>query len=296
MFDRLKDAFKPNANPVSYGGNIRVLGDRASGKTTYIAALARWPNATTDSFVESVTAITDETDELIQKARDILEQGLQFEPTRLTDVYDIQEFSLRILLKSEFMWTSPRGAQREINLYSKDFPGEFLDELVKGTSPQVEDYIEDCAQGSSIMFLVDGNAYKRDRVCAQAITRVLRTLDQYPQDEVRRFAFAINKCEQPEFWVNRQKPEVILRNRFPQTLAALNQWRANKGGEVELFTLSAFGMTGSAAPRPNFKKVESGAGGTRAILRDPRFWKPFGLVSPIYWLATGKRHPKIDKE
>ncbi len=39
---------------------LRVIGDRASGKTTYMASLARWPNADPFSPVQNVTPVNEE--------------------------------------------------------------------------------------------------------------------------------------------------------------------------------------------------------------------------------------------
>ena len=74
---------------------LRVIGDRASGKTTYMASLARWPNADPSSPVQNVTPINEEGEELVSKAQNILEQGLELEPTDLNaSAIDIKDYTL----------------------------------------------------------------------------------------------------------------------------------------------------------------------------------------------------------
>lgn len=59
-------------------GNIFVIGSRSSGKTTYMAALARWPGTDpSTSSVQTVTPIHEDGEALITKAKNILEQGEQ---------------------------------------------------------------------------------------------------------------------------------------------------------------------------------------------------------------------------
>jgi hypothetical protein len=299
LFNRIKSV---DATDTSASASIRILGDRASGKTTYMAALARWPNSSPNSLVETVDAISEEAEELVQKARDILEQGLELEPTNIDQVDTLKEYSLRIILKPELSWMSRNAKIRAIDIYSKEYGGEFIDDVLKygaaESNQNLNEYIQDCAQGTGILFLVDGKGFRRDPQCAQALKYILKKLDEYGSGEgdVRRFAFTINKCEVQEFWINRHATEKILKSRFPQTLSVLKQWEAIGGGEVEFFSASAFGTIGAAMPRPNYRDVKKGAHGNKSILKEPRFWKPFGLVAPIYWLCTGKHHPKLKED
>ncbi|MFM7371194.1 MAG: hypothetical protein ACKO2Z_26075, partial [Sphaerospermopsis kisseleviana] len=69
--------------PLDIGGNqdFRVIGPRRSGKTAFMAALARWPNAKSDSPIVSVDPYNDEAGELINIAQDILEDGKELAGT-----------------------------------------------------------------------------------------------------------------------------------------------------------------------------------------------------------------------
>jgi hypothetical protein len=31
-----------------------------------------------------------------------------------------------------------------------------------------------------------------------------------------------------------------------------------------------------------------------AVIKNPRVWRPFGLIEPLYWLCTGKRNPDLE--
>lgn len=50
---------KKNQTPLQSSVVLRVIGDRAAGKTSYMASLARWPNADPDSPVQAVTAVDE---------------------------------------------------------------------------------------------------------------------------------------------------------------------------------------------------------------------------------------------
>jgi hypothetical protein len=78
---------------------FRLIGPRKSGKTTFLAALARWPNASKDSPIESVAPYDDDTENLVARAQDILENGLDFAGDSVPDqpgdllTYTLQQIS-----------------------------------------------------------------------------------------------------------------------------------------------------------------------------------------------------------
>ena len=55
-------------------------------------------------------------------------------------------------------------------------------------------------------------------------------------------------------------------------------------------------MLGTNIPAPNYRKVKASRDGLAAVLKEPKKWRPFGLVAPIYWLCTGERHKALDGE
>jgi GTPase SAR1 family protein len=297
-----------NSSPdlsISESATIRVVGDRASGKTTYMAALARWPNASPNSPVETVSAVNDDGETLIVKAQTLLEQGLPLDPTLLAQssvATDLPDYAIRITLKGQFSWRNPKvqsGSQLiNLNINCKDYSGEFFKDLVsRPNDPQIRDYMEDCVNANGILLLIDGNAYKRDQDYANSLDKFLVALDRASLEAgKRRIALVLTKCEQPELWVNRHKPKEMVQMRFPQIHRRLSAWQGMGAGQVEYFSASALGMLGTTYPAPNATRLSRDSGGVAAVLKEPKRWRPFGLVAPIYWLCTGERHKKLEEE
>jgi len=254
-----------------------------------MAALARYPNANPNSQVQAITAINDDGEKLIKMAQEILEQGLELEPTSLNaDISEIKDYQLQIILKSRSS-EAPR-----LNLNCKDYAGEFFSDLLnQSTDALLQDYLDDCLRASGILLLVDGTSRKYNEI-AVSIDKFLVALDRSEVSVTqRRIAMVITKCEQPELWINRKDPKQMAGNIFPQIYQRLQSWQ---GGKVEYFAASAFGMIGNNSPAPNFSKVKAGREGMSAVLKYPNRWRPFGLVAPIYWLCTGQRNKDMEGE
>lgn len=292
----------PEPNFVDQEATLRLVGDRGSGKTAYMASLAYWPNADPNSPVQNVSPVGEEATQLVSQAQNILEQGLELEPTDLSaSPDDVKDYTLSITLKDQFSWKNPTASLKnqllKLNISCKDYAGEFFADLVsKAGDPKLEDYLEDCLQATGILLLLDGTAHRKDSQYATGLEQFLTQLDQTDIGGMqRRVAVVINKCEQSELWINRHQPRELVRRRFPMVYQKLESWSQMGGGTVDCFTTSAFGMLGSRYPEPNAKKLKRDRGGTSCIIKKPRQWRPFGLVAPIYWLCTGVRHKELDK-
>jgi len=275
---------------------IRVIGDRGSGKTAYMASMAYWPNANPDSPVQSIIPINDEANELIAQAQNILEQGLQLEPTDLNaSVLDVKDYTLSITLKDRL--AAFRSGMLKLNISCKDYAGEFFSDLIyKEGDSRLEDYLEDCLEATGILFLLDGTTHRKDSEYANGLDKFLMALDRSDMDgKQRRIALVMTKCEQSELWINRHKPQELAKARFPQVHRKLETWSKSTGGEVSYFTTSAFGMLGNQFPEPNSKKLDRDRNGTTSVIKNPRRWRPFGLIAPIYWLCTGQHHKELVK-
>jgi hypothetical protein len=276
---------------------LRVIGDRAAGKTTYMAALARSiipPN----SPVQSVTPFGEDSKSLVAMAQNVLEQGLEPEPSPLDSTLDLKDYGLTITLRDQFGWSFQGARTTTLNIACKDYPGEFLRDLIfKPESLRFQDYLEDCVRANGLLLLLDGTAYRKDKDYATSVEQLLLALDQENRGASRqRIAIALSKCEQPELWVHRFQPQKAVHDRFPKLCAKLATWQQDGAIQTECFTLSAYGSLGTYTPEPNMRKTYRDQGGTRAVLKNPRLWQPFGLVAPLYWLCTNKRHPGLDKE
>jgi hypothetical protein len=290
---------------------VRIIGDRGSGKTAYIASLAYWPNADPSSAVQTVTSVNSLTNELVAQAQNILEQGLEMEGSDLNDsITDVKDYSLSIVLKGQFSFlqnvnTTIKNVQAvmkpqlvKLNISCKDYAGEFFADLVhKVGDSKLEDYLEDCLLANGIMFLADGTAHRKDSEYANGLDKFLIALDRTDISRIqRRIAFVMTKCEQSELWVNRHNSRELAQARFPQTFRKLQAWQQTGGGQVDYFTTSPFGILGSRSPEPNSVKIKRDRDGTTSCIKDPKRWRPFGLVAPIYWLCTGERHKELDKD
>ena len=305
MFDWYKNKTTKSSvsEPIDRSAEIRVIGDRASGKTAYMASLAYWPNANDSSPVQTVTPLNDDTNELVENAQNILEQGLQLGQTDLkVSAENVQDYSLSIVLKGQFSWKEPKVTLQpqlvKLNISCKDYSGEFFSDLLHKTGDsQLTNYLEDCLLATGIMFLADGTSHRKDSEYANGLDKFLMALDRTDISRIqRRIAFVMTKCEQSELWVNRHKPRELAQARFPQTFRKLQAWQQTGGGQVDYFTTSAFGVLGSKYPEPNSVRIKRDRGGTSSCIKDPKRWRPFGLVAPIYWLCTGERHKELDKD
>jgi hypothetical protein len=288
---------------VDAGADIRVIGDRSSGKTAYMASLAYWPNANPNSPVQKVSALGDEGASLVSMARDILEQGLELSPTNLSaDIDAVKDYGISIVLKEQFSVAAlPKGIRSKmvrLNVNCKDYAGEFFADLIHKTGdPKLQDYLDDCVTATGILLLIDGTTNRKDRDYVNGLDKFLTALDRSAlAGNQRRIAFTMSKCEQPQLWSRCHQPERLARECFPQVYQRLKNWSSLGGGAIDYFNTSAFGVLGSRFPEPNAIKLKRDRNGTTSVIRDSRHWRPFGLVAPIYWLCTGQRHQELDKD
>jgi GTPase SAR1 family protein len=306
FFTKILPQNSPNlgaSEPDQFNNSIRVIGYRSSGKTTYMAALARWPNADPlTSTVQQVIPINEDGENLIAQAQNILEQGDTFKPSDLQqDTNAIPDYAIQIVLKDQFSWrklASGTAPTLSINVNCKDYAGEFFQDLLRKTGTTLlEEYIDDCCQADGIMLMVDGLSYKMDAEYANLLDRFLTELDRSDVGfKKRRIALILTKCEQSELWINRHQPQKIASVRFSKVYSKLTTWQFNGSGTFECFMTSAFGMLGNSRPKPNVNLIKRDREGISSVIQRPDKWKPFGLVAPIYWLSTGQKHPDLDKE
>ncbi|MBD2604789.1 hypothetical protein H6G81_09685 [Scytonema hofmannii FACHB-248] len=281
--------------------DMRIIGDLASGKTSFMAALAYCPNLNSNSPIESVDPFADDAAILIRLAEDILENGISFPASRVEqDVNMLPLYSLIIQLKPSLR-THPLAAitGRSIRLQAsfREYPGELIQNLMEETKDNtVDEYLEDCATANALLFLIDANS-TRDIKYARAFRRLCYELAErmsYAQRDLSRFRIAIvfSKFEQPEIWIHRDNLENFLSTRFPKTRAAFQKWNKDWGCSTAYFACSAFGIVGNP-PQANVKLVSRTERGINAIIAEPKAWKPFGIFAPIYWLHTGKDDPRL---
>ena len=286
--------FRRTTRELDGSNEFRLIGPRKGGKTTYLAALAYWPNAPLDSPIEAVDPLDDDTGKLIRYAQDILERGLPIAGTFLKeDPNDLPSYTLSIRLKSRF----GRGDQR-FNITCKDYAGELFAQLRGGNRQELlEPYLDDCAEAPGLLLMIDGTSHREDRNYASALAVLqnelsLRLTAQNRPLSGYRIAIVFSKAEQSRVGIHKDINK-FLGLKFPQTQRTLERWSREWRNPLKYFYCSAFGMKGKP-PKPNFRKTPVEGGATCGVIDRPKFWRPFGLVAPIYWLHTGKEDPRLD--
>lgn len=288
------NAFRRLPRDLPGSPDIRIIGPRSSGKTTLMAALARWPNAKPDSPIQSVNPFDDDSARLIDMAKDILENGLPLAPTRPDeDANNLPLYTLLIELKPAFLI----GRNVRFQVSCREYSGEIIKDLRGGSSGiNLSNYLDDCADSSGLLLLIDGTS-REDKQYSQAFARLQKELNERLIGRNKglrsyRIAVVFSKAEQAQVWIHRYEMQKFINLKFPQTKDTLQAWSDNWGCKVNYFFCSAFGMKGSP-PNPNVKVQERDSGGTYAVLAKPSLWRPFGLVAPIYWLHTGKDDQRL---
>lgn len=296
-FKRMFNAFRRKTRDLPGSPDIRVIGARRSGKTTFLAALAYWPNAKPDSPIESVSPFDDETAKLISMAQDLLENGLPFAGNYLAeDPNDLPFYTLLIEMKPAFQL----AGNIRFQVSCRDYPGELMEELRNGStsSAVLRNYLDDCADASGILLLIDGTS-KEDRKYSQALDKLkaelnIRLTGQGKNLNTYRIALVFSKAEQASIWVHRHDIQKFINLKFPRTQGSLEKWRKEWGCSVNFFFCSAFGMKGKP-PKPNVRVEVKDTGATCGVIDRTQYWRPFGLVAPIYWLHTGKDDRRLRK-
>lgn len=284
-----------NTLPRNLPGNpeIRIIGARSAGKTTYLSALARYPNARQNSPIQSIHPFNESAAKLISMARDILENGLSLAPTRKEEINNLPTYTFLIELKSNIF--TRKNLRFQISL--REYCGEIIKDLLHDTANHtLRTYLDDCADASGILLLIDGTS-REDELYAQAFTHLQIELNERLISRNRRLrnyriAVAFTKAEQAEVWVYRHHIKEFVNLHFPQMQNTLNAWTKTWECPINHFFCSAFGMKGYP-PQPNIKALTRDSSGVSGIIANPSVWRPFGLVAPIYWLHTGKDNQKL---
>ncbi|MGL4501821.1 MAG: caspase family protein [Planktothrix sp.] len=271
--------------------DIRVIGPRASGKTTFLATLSYALSLYNAHTIRAIAPLTEETHDLMNKAEFILGQGLQLEPTDWKMDDSEPYYSFLITLKPSFC-SHPKACLMNqdvhFSLSCKDYSGELIENLQKVRSQEIffDNFLNDCALASGLLVIIDTNESDFDKKYAyyfnifqKEICFRLRKGDR----NLKRYRIAIvfSKFDQSEMWNSRNQLQKFIYLKFPRTQNVFNNWCKNWGITVNYFACSAFGMFGEP-PRPNV------IGESYGYLANLEQWKPFGLIAPIYWLCTGK--------
>lgn len=272
-------------------GNICIIGPRASGKTTYLAALSYLPElqiSRGNKNIFKVTPLGEEGRQLAESAENIIVNGVMFEPTGYVlqvaeTVDDLPFYSFKIEGKSKIFQKN-----REIYLNVRDYPGEIFQAIIEPNldKPIFQECIDEALAKDVDGCLILFTALEKgaDKFYRSVMSRFLELMDVHERTNNLRLAIAISKCERGEIWPGRIDPEIDLFDvHLPRTRALLRE-RLNPKN-LKFYATSAFGVLGKNDPRPNRQMISENKEGS--ILRQEENWRPYNLIEPLYWLSQG---------
>jgi uncharacterized protein YegL len=284
--------------------SIVIIGDRAAGKTTFLAALAYSSSIQDYNTHFQVLPCNEKSKLLLEDSEYVLMQGLQLPRNRIDRVGNLPVYQFEMVLKPSLFVQPISAIQRKninINIYCREYPGELFYELKKQSIERykgyISEYIDDLTAGSKLLFLIDGNT-RDDRGYREALmtlsSEIRNRLTDLNHLKQYRIGVVISKCEDPLLWTYRHNVSKLMSLKFPETQNFFEQWKKYWGCEIEYFACSSFGVIGNP-PRPNFRVIDREESGIYGVIENPIFWKPFGLLAPIYWLCTGKIDPRLQR-
>ncbi|HBE20773.1 MAG TPA: hypothetical protein DEG17_01040 [Cyanobacteria bacterium UBA11149] len=278
-----------------FNGNIRILGPRPSGKLTYLVALASFPHADDKtSPIISIDLLGDETQCLSQMGEHILRNGLGLAPTP-PGSEGIYRFLIKLKSRSSII-PGFRSKDTELHFSCSFYAGELFDCLLENKNNDlVCRYLDDLASVKQVILLIDTTS-RLDQHCAEVLEVLEKELSQRitaTEKQDYRIAIVFSKFDQPQAWIYRENIEQFTALKFPQMKSVMENWSQSWSCRTHYFACSAYGMTGNPLV-PNAACINRGETGTFAVLKSPITWNPFGLVSPIYWLLTGKHDRRLD--
>ena len=292
-----------SSNATGSASRVVVIGPRASGKTTYLAGLTLLISKKKDLFLEKAKVDADlealvsskASETLKMNARDIIFSKTSFLPTDKDG--PIQEYRFKGNV-------SYAGHSHKFSLDAVDVPGEGL-ESIEEEGSKTREYLEkQISQNEApvVFLLLLGDWAPPDsdtKLCGILDSFKKVMLDNANLETAKRYRFAVvmNKCERGELWTRRLAPETdIFRTDLKESRNSLHS--IFKEFEIPLenlgfFAMSTFGVLGENDFRPNRDETRQHEDNQyRCVLRNVDSWHPYGMLSPIYWLITGRRLPE----
>jgi Double-GTPase 1 len=267
-------------------GNICVIGPRASGKTTYLAALAYKRRTSKNSQKFNIQPLGDDSREIADKAENIICQGASFEPNKIggltKTVDDLPLYSFNIEIQNHW-FTKPESFQLNV----RDYPGEIFEKIAdrNQSDPICEEFLDECLRKDVVGCLILLTAWDQaaDTLYNQVINRFIDLMDSHHRTDDLRLAVAMSKSERGELWSGRLDPETdLFRLHLPRTRDSLRERITSQN--LRFYAISTFGVLRRNDPRPN-RIDEQGKFGKASVLRDAPHWQPYNLIEPLYWLS-----------
>ena len=287
--------------------NIIVLGPRGSGKTTYLSGLTKVAEAKASVFFENdkvkiaqfeCDIDEEKSQELSQNANNIVFSGESHIPTTL------EEKSGGGVITYTFTGEiSYKGNNDNFVMKLTDTAGEIFETETGDVDSQYRLKLINRLEGKDIRILILladalpelSNSNPDDRLKYQ-IDKLRKVLREVCTDGIQRelrLAVVINKCERGELWTHRHYPtreifEKYLgssKTKFQNMVTDIKKTGAEM--DIEFFAMSTFGVLSKTDFRPNYIYDSN----DNFVLRNTNTWHPYGVLSPIYWLTTGRRLP-----
>jgi hypothetical protein len=273
---------KENRSDIS----IRMIGGRASGKTTYLASLACYSKLKESNIVQAIIPTNENSLELVSQASHILMKGGQLSPTNFDS--RIPNYSLQLIVKQDSKDSPSTNRKGVVNLNIKEYAGEFIEVLSRENSDSltIKAYNKDISEASGIMLLLDGSDHLIDNGYIDVFLDSIYK-DKSARSKHRRIAVAVTKCELASVMMMSKDPRSFVAKNFGHIYETLEYRRKSDSFEVEYFSTSAFGMLDDPL-KPNSIELKSHGSGVSAVIKNPAQWKPIGILAPIYWLITGR--------
>ncbi|QUS60499.1 GTPase domain-containing protein [Synechocystis sp. PCC 7338] len=254
-------------------GQIIIIGPRASGKSTFLVALASLAEKKMSWPIKKVEPLSGNSHRLIESANNTLRQGLLLCPTDIS----LTEYSFRVDIGS---YSLIDQKTQSFYLNCADSAGEYFDGLVEFRDEErTQKFLLECSISSGLVIIVDGlSPSSKDNYYRERIEIFRQELSNHTYENYR-IAIVISKADQPKIWNSLKDLKGFFRKAFPLTYELLEDWNSQSEFAIEYFACSAYGMVGNSF-NPNCHE----AGGIKV----PNAWNPFGIVYPLYWIATGK--------
>ena len=271
---------------------IAIIGPRGSGKTTYLAALA---------YLSQEQIFPDLNISILQDRNTDILVSMAYNLIKLKDIVGQTEpgneptygFTINI----------PAGKyeskkSKKIKLSFVDYAGEIFEKIShRKNEPTIRSYVNQLLKVEAWMImLTDFEPGKADReyqsILENLWNQITREEQKNPKRKKLRIAVVMSKCERGEIWPGRLDPdEDLFKIRLPKTYRYLTKTEKISSERLRFFACSSFGVRGDLDPRPNRKSFEKNPTELKAILMDNNRWKPYGLITPLYWLNTGEVLP-----
>ncbi len=290
-------------NQKSRPANIAIIGPRPSGKFTYLASFAYFTNMVKNSPIKCIIS-NPETKDLIRETQDVLMKQRNFKAmSAVQSIFEYPYYYFSLSIKNKLYLNPFKNtkikSQGEFSCACRPLPGEFFD-AVGNKSPEDRytertlDFIKDLTVTyKAIILLADSNLPEKDEIIANTLNNIQPYI--LPENQ-QRIALVFSMFETPKLQQYRNDIENFAEMFFPRTVNALDDLIEYKNCDIAYFACSAFGFLeedGQLVPNVQYYGEEDWS--HFGVIKDPKRWKPFGVVAPIYWSLTGEHDKRLLK-